>query len=511
MLPALRPNRLSLSLGLIAGLAMAFGAGMWYERRRAAGSLEWMESHLLSQAIDSVRVNALDSLSGDELIRRAVAGMLRELNDPYAALLEPEGLNQYRGNLLGEGRGLGLSLRQENEGASVVRVAPGSPAHEAGIRSGDRILLVDGTPTSEGWGPPRDSASAPPPSQILTVWRLRTNDTGQYVVARSLWHQSAVADQGLLLDSVGYVRLATVSARAAGELEETVEELVARGARSLVLDLRGNGGGLFEEGVKAAGLFLPRGAVVAYLAGRDGTSGMEHRAPVSRWPSMPLVVLVDGGTASAAEVIAAAVRQHDRALLVGAPTYGKGVVQRVVRLSDDLSLRLTTARWLTPNGTALLRREGQGTSARGGLVPDVLLDDAQRRDLTSVPAGWNKPASTTLDSLADAVIVHAVRESWAITPLNLLEARMRMALVQMIPSSVTQPVERAAWVSAATQMSMQRMLEVQRASDLRLRHGTRVDPALHAGLEVLAPGVEAMSMLPSVLPARLGRGVIGVP
>jgi carboxyl-terminal processing protease len=495
-----RPSRWWLALGAIAVAGGAFGAGVFTERRRAAAESEWSDARLLSSAIDSVRVNALDSLPSDELIRRAVAGMLRELHDPYAALLRPEGYERYRGSLLGEGFGVGLTLRRQREpGAtghdptvivSVARVAPGSPAMAAGVRAGDRILAVDGVPIANGWGrtAKSDSAGPPPPTERLTLWRAPLGDTATVEVHRAPWHMPAVSEQGLLTDSVGYVRLATMSAKSSDELERAVDNLVDRGARALVLDLRGNTGGLFEEGVRAAGLFLPRGVVVASLAGRAGAAPQPHRAKRSRWTDLPLTVLVDGNTASAAEVVAAALHDYGRALLVGAPTYGKGVVQRVVTLSNELSLRLTTARWLTPAGISLQRRQGIGEAAHGGLLPDVLVDEATRRDLYGVPQGWGVSASVAAGHAADSVAMQALRDGWAVTPLALLESRLRVALAPRAPADLRDAVARAEWMTVATRMATVRVLEVERETEALLRYAVRHDAAMRAGVDVVAPG-----------------------
>lgn len=493
-------------LPLVAGgMAAAFAGGRWVERREAERRNEWADARLLSSAVDSVRVHALDSLPSDELIRRAVAGMLRELHDPYAALLRPDGYERYRGSLQGEGKGLGLQLRRAADGATVASVVPGSPAALAGVRAGDRILLVDGVPTGDRWGRPADSTVAPPTQHQLTVWRATRADTLQLVVTRRAWHAPAVAERGLLTDSVGYVRLSTMSAQSADELETAVEALVDRGARSLLLDLRGNIGGLFEEGVKAAGLFLPRGVVVASLAGRGGEAPQPFRGRRSRWPLLPLTVLVDGNTASAAEVVAVALRQYDRALLVGTPTYGKGLVQRVVRLSPELSLRLTTARWLTPRGEALERRQGRGDSARGGLLPDVTLDDFGRRDVALTPSGWPMEVSRTMRRTADSVAVRAVRDGWATQPLSLLEARLQSALAPVAPRSMREAAARAEWVTETMRIATVQVLEMEQQGEALLRYRARHDAALRAGLDVLAPGTDVASGVPTALPALTGR------
>jgi carboxyl-terminal processing protease len=525
-------RRVVIAAGLVLLVSGAFTAGMLTERQRAEASSEWSDTRLLSSAIDSVRANALDSLPSDELIRRAVAGMLRELHDPYAALLRPDGIEQYRGTILGEAHGLGLSLRRlrmTSAGGgnelivSVARVANGSPAMAAGIRAGDRILAVDGVPVATAWGRTRTSPSATksatksstktsakpgaktdartdtvtrttrtPRVQRFALWRAPRGDTVTVSVTRAPWHMSAVSDAGLLTDSVGYVRLATMSAGSADELSSAVQRLVQQGAQALVLDLRGNGGGLFEEGVKSAALFLRRGAVVASLAGRTGARVQPHRARLSRWPDLPLTVLVDGGTASAAEVVAAALRDYDRALLVGSPTFGKGVVQRVVTLSSEMSLRLTTARWLTPKGVSLQRRSGAGDSAHGGLLPDVLLDDAARRDPYVTPVGWTPIESQRAGFVADSLAMHALRSGWSPSTSVLLPARLQAAIdaesPAVAPRTMRQGDALAHWRAVVARLALVRVLEVERGYEPLLRVALTDDAALRAGLDVAAPG-----------------------
>lgn len=484
----------------------AFAGGMLYERDVARARDEWGEARLLSTAIDSVRVNALDSLPGEELIRRAVSGMLRELQDPYAAMLSTDGFEQYRGTLQGAGRGLGIAIRRDGASHRITRVAEGSPALMAGVRAGDRILAVNGVPvaaTATAGVFDTDSERAPASQVVLTLWRAPHGDTVRVAVPRTAWHMPAVAEHGLLIDSIGYVRLSTISARSADELENQVEELLRRGAQSLVLDLRGNTGGLFEEGVRAASLFLPRGAIVSSLVGRGNTDVQPYRARQSRWTELPLTVLVDGRTASAAEVIAAALQDHGRALLVGSPTYGKGLVQRVVRLSSDIAIRLTTARWLTPRGVALERRTGKGAAAHGGIEPDVLLDYAARHDPYSVPSGWSDVTARSASVAADSLAMLALRERWPTRPLSLLEEHFADSLSAMTPATIRAADARAEWITVATRHAVLRVLEVERAPEVLLRYAARDDAAVRAGIDVVAPGAELTRVTPQPLPQPL--------
>ena len=470
-------------------LGATFVVGMQVGADRERARDEWADGRLLSTAIDSVRANALDSLPSDELIRRAVSGMLREIHDPYAALLRPDGYRSYRGSLLGEGQGLGLSLRLQGTLLSVRRVADGSPAATAGLHRGDRILAWNGVSVDDRR--PRaavDSIRARSENTDLLLWRAPFGDTMHVTVRRATWHASAVTESGLLSDSVGYVRLATVSQHSSQELAQAIERLDRRGARRLVLDVRGNGGGLLEEGVKAASLFLPKNALVTSVVERGGRKTQLYRATGSRWSSLPLVLLVDAGTASAAEIIVASLRDHGRAMLIGAPTYGKGVVQRVVRLSPDLSLRLTTARWLTPHGHMLERRTGTGRAATGGILPDVLLDDAGVHDPAGVPREWSNAMVARTVAIADTAAMRALREGWSIVPVALLEERMRSRIwsQRALLQSTTAPS--AQWAAVATRLATVKMLETQSLHEEMVRYAARDDASIRAALELLISG-----------------------
>jgi carboxyl-terminal processing protease len=491
-------RRVAVAAASLTLLGSAFVLGASYGASRVRARDAWADGRLLSTAIDSVRVNALDSLPNDELIRRAVAGMLRELHDPYAALLRTDGYNKYRGSLLGESQGMGLSLRLQGTELSVRRVSPGSPAAAAGVQRGDRVLEWDGMRVRDARKPMMKDTTRPTGENTeLLLWRAPAGDSVRVSVRRTLWHTPAVAESGLLSDSVGYVRVSSITQHAAQQLEDAVEQLTRRGARSLVLDLRGNGGGLYEEGVKVASLFLPNGAVVSSLAGRGDSPSQVYRAKGSRWPTMPMTVLVDGGTASAAEIIAAALREHQRALLVGAPTYGKGVVQRVVRLTPDLALRLTTARWLTPTGRAVQRREGTGKEAKGGLLPDVLLDDAGWRDPSGVPPEWSPRTIKVVVAASDSAVLQGLREGWVDMPVSLMESRVRTQLSASVPRNFRSEAASARWLSVATRLATVRLLELRRMDETLLRYAMREDAAMRAGFDVLAPGVDVVRVMPS--------------
>ncbi len=479
--------------GIVILMAGVFAGGMWYGAYREQARQPWGRERLLSTALDSVRVNFLDSLPEGELMRRAVSGMLRELHDPYAALLERDGMNVYRGTLRGESQGLGLVLRLRGPSVVVRRVLTGSPAADAGLHAGDVVLAVDGRRASEAWSTPRpdagvqDSAGRLADTVRLQVVRFTNNDTTDVAIVRSSWRMPAVTEALLAAEGVGYARLASSVTGSAEELERAVEGLVERGAKSLVLDLRGNPGGLYDEGVLAASLFLSRGDVVASLDRRGTTEPQVQTVRRTRWPTLPLAVLVDANTASSAELIAAALRDHGRALLIGDHTYGKGVVQRVVHINPELSLRLTTARWLPPSKTPLTRREEKSGRVTGGLTPDLLITPAGRIDPSAVPGTLSPTRARALSDAVDGAVARAVLDGWSGAPLPLLERRLRGLLVQAAPGIDADPLHQITMVGDGTRVAVRRLLEMTRGDEALWPYAADDDPVLRAGLDVLAP------------------------
>jgi carboxyl-terminal processing protease len=205
----------------------------------------------------------------------------------------------------------------------------------------------------------------------------------------------------LLGGGIGYVELATFNERAAREVRRAVDSLREGGARSLILDMRENPGGLLEQGIAVADLFLDAGVTIASTRGRVSESNETYEdVEAQRWKEMPIVVLVDSGTASAAEIVAGALQDHERAVVVGSPTYGKGSAQSVFPLRDERALKLTTARWFTPEGRTIER-----DSTKGGITPDV---EARKPAPSVTAAGKIGVPAPQPDLLADPVVARAV-------------------------------------------------------------------------------------------------------
>jgi len=385
------------ALPALLALLACFTSGWFLQRQLGVSGDVYQQARLFEQVLAHVRDYHVDSLPEDELYRRAIDGMLAELHDPYAALLVGKDYQRQQERTTGDYGGIGLQVDARNGWITVVTPMPGSPGERAGIRPGDLLTEVDSV-SAAGWTMERavQALRGPVGTPIdLAVRREGVEAPEHFRLVRERIHQRAVSDGLLLADGVGYLSLSMVRENSSAELEQEVARLVGQGMKSLVLDLRSDPGGLRDEAVQAADIFLdPRQDI---LVSRGRAPGDNHRwtdRSPQRWRWLPLVVLVNGGTASAAEIIAGALQDHDRALVVGDTTYGKGIVQTLFPLGPDVALRITTARWFTPSGrsiqgalldsvmgtahsiaspTAYRSDGGRPLAGGGGIVPDVLL------------------------------------------------------------------------------------------------------------------------------------------
>src|SRR6266567_6279031 len=255
--------------------------------------------------------------------------------------------------------GLGIQIDVRDGWITVVAPLPETPAERAGIQSGDRIVVLDGRST-EGWK--NDQAVKELRGQPGTPVELRVRRVGveqplTFKMTRATIHIRSVPVAMMLDDRVGYVQLNPVSETSTQDLSEAIGGLLKKGMKSLLLDLRGNPGGLLDQGVAVSELFLDPGEDVVATRGRAPNATRTFRdVKPQLWPNLPVVVLVNGGTASAAEIITGALQDHDRALVVGTPTFGKGLVQSLWQLTPETALKLTTARWYTPSGRTIQRK-----------------------------------------------------------------------------------------------------------------------------------------------------------
>ena len=368
-----------LASGLVqaqTGLAKSFANGddmaVFWE------AWSWVEKSYLGTLPDS-----------DEATYGAVRGALSTLGDPYTIFVEPVDREEERERLRGNFGGIGAVVVRDEEGNLVLEPIPGNPAEAAGILSGDILLKVDGSPIS----------AEMTVSEIADVIR---GEEGTEVILEILHPgddepvEVTIVRAAILLPSVtyrvleeeptiGYVMLSRFSAESAGEVESALEDLLDQGVEQVILDLRHNGGGLLNAAVDVSDLFLDEGPILFQIS-RDEDEREFNSSNDTLAPSQPLAVLVNGGTASAAEIVAGALSDRDRATLIGETTFGKGSVQLVYDLSDGSSVHVTSARWYTP-----ARRELD----QNGLEPDIAVELTQE----AIDAGRDETLQRAIEYL----------------------------------------------------------------------------------------------------------------
>lgn len=352
-------------LALTSIVAIACLSGGWLLRAKpAAGGGVYQQARLFENVVGAINHHYIDSLGEGDLYERAAEALVASLKDPYAELLINESYREYQRQMTGTEVDLDL-------GRSATESGFGSGGH-AVISRGDEILSIDGTSTV-GWSTSRIEEALRNSRRSTVTVLVRAPGSDRPVVreiTRTSVHVPAASPGVLLNGGVGYVTLRRMSEGASDELRTAVDRLRAEGMHALVLDLRSNPGGLIREGVKVAGLFLQPGDTVAVSRGRTGKHLKAYLADESGgWEDLRLAVLVNRGTASSAEVVAGALQDHDRAVLVGTPTYGKGVLQTTYPLGDEVAIKLTTARWYTPTGRWVQRPQSETTGAPGNRTP----------------------------------------------------------------------------------------------------------------------------------------------
>jgi carboxyl-terminal processing protease len=389
--------------GVLAGAVLAGG---WFVQRGLAARAprgkvnisEAQGARLFDAVLHRVEQSWVDTASAEELYERAATGLVRQLGDPNTTFLTPESLRRLREVVAGSYTGVGMNVDIRDGWVTVLAPRPGSPAERAGIRAADRLVEVDGQQT-KSWTveEARNALRGPLGSSVKLVIE-RGGAKIPLTLERSDIRVRSVQRATILDDHVGYVAVAAFTDSTNLELAPTVDSLVKAGATSLTLDLRNNPGGLLAQGVAVAELFLDPGQKVVSTKGRVPTANASYKATApQRWPNLPIIVLVNGGTASAAEIVAGALQDHDRAIVIGRPSYGKGSAQAVIGLQDGSALKLTDALWYTPAGRSIDRAhpnhvagaaatdttrpryktdKGRTVVGGGGILPDVVVGDS---------------------------------------------------------------------------------------------------------------------------------------
>jgi carboxyl-terminal processing protease len=389
--------------GLVLGTALVSGG--WFMQRGllAADAPPGAGRGLLLEVMSVVQRSYVDTVSQATLYQHAVDGLLLELHDPHSAMLSADRLARLAERTTGRYGGVGIQIDVRDGWITVVSPLPGTPAEHAGIQTGDRVVSIEGRST-RNWTPDEATKAlrGDPGSTVgLTVERPGIPQPLTFSLQRREIQSHAVRHALMLRGDVGYVDLLSFSEDAAEELHHAVDSLRTAGMHTLLLDLRSDPGGLLDQGVAVSDLFLDAGQTIVSMKGRtrDANRSYADRAPQA-WPDLRLMVLVDSGSASASEIVAGALQDHDRAVLLGTTTFGKGSAQSLFRTVDGGAIKLTTALWFTPSGRSINRPlseeadddldrvgpsrqsdpayrtdAGRNVKGGGGITPDVVVPD----------------------------------------------------------------------------------------------------------------------------------------
>lgn len=329
-----------------------------------------------------------DDAGYDALVRHALAGMLQEL-DPYSQFLDEDGFEDMKEETSGHFGGVGLVISMKDGRLTVVSPMEGTPAFRAGILSGDLIVEIDGEETYEMTlsEAVKKMRGEPGTEVILKTLRPSTHKTDEHTIVRDDIEVTSVKEARILEDGIGYVRITQFNEPTAGKLKEALADLSGQGLRALVLDLRNNPGGLLTAAVGVAELFLPRGELIVFTRDRDGTESQTFKSSGSlHYTGFPVAILVNGGSASASEIVSGALQDHHRAILIGEKTFGKGSVQSLLPLQDGSAVKLTTAKYYTPS-ERVIHDNGIEPDIPVEMDPELLyklrLSEAQNEDTPS--------------------------------------------------------------------------------------------------------------------------------
>jgi carboxyl-terminal processing protease len=506
--------------GVIVMVAvLSFVTGGWFVQRgvTADGGV-FQQARLFDDVLRHIDAYYVDSIGEVELYDRAITGLIHELDDPYTVLLAGESFRRLTETTTGNYGGLGIQIDVRDGWITVVAPLPDTPAERAGIESGDQIIEVDGKSTQD-WT--SDLAVNTLRGEDGSTVTIRVHRAGvatplTFSITRAVIHVRSVPPGTMFDDGIGYISLNPVSEASATELSSEIRSLRDRGMHSLVLDLRRNPGGLLDQGVAVTDLFLDEDEEVVSTRGR--ARGSTRRFTTSHpqaWPDMPIVVLVDRYSASAAEIIAGALQDHDRAVVVGETTFGKGLVQTLYRLGSTTALKLTTARWYTPSGRTIQRTQaeigadgeivageepaadstlplfhtaaGRQVRGGGGIIPDVAvasdtLSTAEQAFVRTLGEDWPR--------YRDAITSYALelKDEGTVTDLDFVVSRtMRNALYDKLVDRGGE-VSRADFNAAGSLVDDQLGYEIARyvfGRDVEFQRRNSDDSQIQAALSLL--------------------------
>ena len=510
----MRVSRRSLTVVLL-GAAPLF-AGGWILQSRANRD----GAQLLGQVMDLVSNRFVDTVGAQALYEKAARGLVKELNDPYTELFTPKQIADFSRTTNGRYGGIGMEITEQSGFVTVQNVFPHTPAEGAGIQEGDRIIQIGDSNTTK-WKSTQVSNTllgSPGTKVKVSFQRPGVSTPITTTFTRAEIHIPAVPYQIAFDNTVGYIPVQRFSEQTADEIASGVRELQAKGAKGVILDLRGNPGGILEQSIATANIFLKRGQEVASVRGRGGDAQAYAATQEPLAPTIPLVVLVNQYSASASEIVTGALQDHDRALVVGQTSYGKGLVQTVFPLDGGYALKMTTAKWYTPSGRSIQKERKMIDGQFVEVHPDSLETDSARKarpvyhsDAGRIVYGGGavtpdvivRPDTITTpeQTLAKALVpkspeVFGILSDLAfelkgkVTPNFTVQPQWREDFYNRLQKANVK-VDRATWDAGHAWIDRQieqRVASVAFGDSTALRHALKDDPQLQKAIELLKNG-----------------------
>jgi len=317
---------------------------------------------IFSEVLSLVQKNYVEEVDSKKLIYGAIKGMLNDL-DPHSSFMDKEMYKEMQVETKGEFGGLGIQIGIKDRMLTIISPIEDTPAYKAGIKAGDRIFKINNEPTKDMTITEAvEKMRGPKGTQVtITIVRDDFNEPKDFVITRDIIRIKSVKSE-VVGGDIGYIRISQFQENTSDDLDKALKDLKEKKIKSLIIDLRNDPGGLLNMAVDVSGTFLPAGKLVVYIKGRNGEKDEFFTRSSNPITSLPMVVLVNEGSASASEIVAGAMQDWGRGVIMGTQTFGKGSVQTVLGLSDGSGLRLTTAKYYTPKGRSI-----QNT----GITPDI--------------------------------------------------------------------------------------------------------------------------------------------
>lgn len=325
---------------------------------------------LFAEVINLIQQEYVEEKPPKDIIYGALDGMLVSL-DPYSQFLDPDTYQELKVETQGEFGGVGIVIAIKNGILTIVSPLEGTPGYQAGLEAGDRIVKINGESTKgiTLMEAVKRLRGKPGTEVNVTVLREKEHRLIDFKIVRDIIKIKSIKEARVIESGIGYIKLLEFQENTLPDFRKALSELESKQIKGLILDLRNNPGGLLDVAVKIADEFLPAGKMIVYTKGRNNKQNMEFKAKGGSFLDKPLIVLINKGSASGAEILAGAIQDNNRGLIIGQPSFGKASVQTIIPLKDGSALRLTTAHYYTPAGNLI---------SEEGIQPDVVVEEKAR-------------------------------------------------------------------------------------------------------------------------------------